>query len=245
MSTPTKIILILLLALGFYSVYQYRRTRHFITLGQAEAAKAVRYEQHPRNPTMRILFAGDSTAVGTGASSPEESVAGLFGKKYPTAEIVNVGVNGARMRDLQNQLKQVQGQKFDLVVIHAGGNDIVRFTRLEDMEVDFQSVLKEAKKLSDTVVALHGGNVGTARLFPAGTRWLMAIRTSGTRNIFLRVVKENGVHYVDLWRRGKDDPFFADPDKYYAIDHFHPSSVGYKDWFDHITLVLEKYTYIK
>lgn len=238
MSTSYRVVLTLIGIIAVYGTFQYWRTKQYIRIGNDLANKAVAYKQHPDKPTLRILMIGDSTVVGTGAERPEDSVAGRFGKDYPTAEIINLGVNGAKTREITSRLKQFEGQHFDLVLIHTGGNDIVRFSKLSEVEKSLREVLSEAKKLSDTVVALHGGNIGTAKLFPVGTRWILALRTWQARRIFLRVMEETGADYVDLWRRGKDDPFFANPDTYYAKDYFHPSGVGYKDWYEHIVAVL-------
>lgn len=220
-------------------MHQYKRTRRLIGIGNNLADQAAPYEQHPQNPTMRILVIGDSTAVGTGASTPEESTTGRLGQDYPKAKIVNLGVNGSKTHELPARLKKLRGQRFDLVVLHTGGNDIVRFTPYKKIEENLRTVLQHTKELSDTVVVLHGGNVGTAKIFPPGTRWLFTRRTEKVRDIFLRLTEEFGAHYVDLWRRGKDDPFFADPDIYYASDYFHPSSLGYQDWYEHIVATLQ------
>lgn len=239
MTIQFKIIALLLLLLVLYSAYHYKRTRHLIDIGNDLADRAVKYEQHTENSSMKILVIGDSTAVGTGASTPEESTTGRLGQDYPKAEIVNLGVNGSKTHELPARLEKLRGQRFDLILIHTGGNDIVRLTPYKKIEENLRVVLQHAKELSDTVVVLHGGNVGTAKIFPAGIRWIFTHRTRLVRDIFLRLTKETSTHYVDLWRRGKDDPFFADPDSYYAADYFHPSSVGYKDWYEHIAAVLK------
>lgn len=240
MPLPLKITFIILAIILLYVVYAFFRTRHFIAIGNGIADAAVKYEQHPENPTMHILTIGDSSVVGTGASKPEESVAGYLGAKYPTADITNIGVNGAKTMEIAPRLAGLNNKKFDLVLIHAGGNDIVRFTKLPEVEQSLQAIFQEAVKLSDNVIILHGGDVGTARLFPAGTRWIFSRRTFQVRDIFLRRTKEFGIHYIDLWRKDNNDPFFSDPERFYAADWFHPSSDGYKDWFDHIEPVLDK-----
>lgn len=239
MPLPLKILLVIIALILIYVVYAFFRTRHYINIGNGLADAAVKYEQHPENPTVRILTIGDSSVVGTGASKPQESVAGYLGAKYPHADITNIGVNGAKTMEIAPRLASFADQRFDLVLIHAGGNDIVRFTKLSEVEESVRAILQEATKLSDNVIILHGGDVGTARLFPAGTRWLFTRRTHQVREIFLRLTKKFDVHYIDLWRKDANDPFFEDPKRFYAADWFHPSSHGYKDWFDHIEPVLD------
>jgi lysophospholipase L1-like esterase len=170
----SKIIIYAIIIGAVYSLSQYARTKHFIRVGEelAVAAAPVAFQQMPEQPTHRILNIGDSSVVGTGSSDPALSVAGRFGADYPDAHIVNLGINGTKTGELIERFEGIRDQQFDLIVIHTGGNDIVRFTPYTDLEQQLPRVLDLANAISDTVVLLHGGNVGTATLFPAGTRWL-------------------------------------------------------------------------
>lgn len=240
MTIQIKIILILLTAIGLYTFYSYYRTKNYIQIGNSLAAGAKVYEQHPTNGRLKILTIGDSSVVGTGASSPEKSVAGLLGKDFPEADITNLGVNGSKVKDLIERLEKIKGQKFDLILMHIGGNDIVRLTNLKDFEKDLNIVLAKLNNLSNNIITLHGGNVGTAGLFPFGTRWIFTFRTWQIRNIYLSATKEKNVHYIDLWRNKENDPFAADMKVYYAADLFHPSDEGYADWYSFIKQELTK-----
>lgn len=230
----TKISLAVLIALVVYAAYQAIRTRYYISIGIGLAEAAVKYEQHPADPTMRILTIGDSSVVGTGSAEPKLTVAGRLGTDYPTADITNLGVNGTRTQELIERFKGIQDQKYDLIIIHTGGNDIVHFTSMPDIENGLNQVLDLATVMSDSVIVLHGGNVGSSKLFPAPTRWIFTYRTKKVREIFMRVTSEKNVQYVDLFREGKADPFVADPKKYYGADYFHPSADGYGDWYARI-----------
>jgi lysophospholipase L1-like esterase len=243
----TKILLFLFAVLAFYALLQYARTRHFIAIGTqlAREAAPLAYEQHPDAAHVRVLHIGDSSVVGTGSSDPRLSVAGRFGSDYPLADVVNLGVNGTKTGELIARFESIQDQRFDLIVVHTGGNDIVRYVSLEDLEKQLPKVLDFANNISDTVLLLHGGNVGTSYLFPAGTRWLFTKRTAQVRDVWMQIAQEKGVHYVDLWRQGNDDPFKREPKKYYAADGFHPSDDGYGDWYEHIHAVLQNTSFEK
>jgi lysophospholipase L1-like esterase len=240
MSTSIKIFLVLLIILTIYILYAYIRTKNFIRIGNELANKAVAYEQLPEDAKIKILTIGDSSVVGTGASGPKNSIAGLLGKDYPNAEIINLGVNGSKVKELISRFKKLKGQKFDLVLVHIGGNDIVRRTDLEDFKKDLSTVFDLAKNNSENVISFHGGNVGTAGLFPFGTRWIFSYRTYQIRNIYMELAKEKGVRYLDLWRNKENDPFALDMRAYYARDLFHPSDEGYQDWYSFVKIELEK-----
>lgn len=222
-----------------YGIMQYVRTRHYITIGVGLAKAAVAYEQHPTNPTAHILVIGDSTAVGVGASTPADSTAGLIGRDYPTMDMINRGVSGAKVTELVNRFSDFTDQQFDLVVVQIGGNDIVRFTDYDAIKRDLPLVLAEAQRVGKQVMILHGGNIGTTLLFPAGTRWLWTKRTAAVRNIYLQIVPQYQATYIDIWRVGAADPFATDPPTYYAADYFHPSSAGYADWYTFMQPVVE------
>ncbi|MCC7522905.1 SGNH/GDSL hydrolase family protein [Candidatus Uhrbacteria bacterium] len=213
--------------IGFiaWDIYQ---TRRLIAVGTGLSAKAIPYSRSAKSPS--ILVVGDSTAVGTGASASTTSLAGLLGVFYPESSIENRGVNGSKTKDLLSRGDLKNGQ-FDLVMIHIGGNDTVRFTNLTELSNDIRTVLGQAKRISKNVVLVSTGNVGTARLLPFGTRWAFAIRTRQVREIFKQAASEHGVTYVDLYREPSNDPFAQNPLKYYAADSFHPSDDGYADWF--------------
>jgi hypothetical protein len=165
----TKISLAILIGIVVYTAYQTIRTRYYISIGIRLADSAVKYEQHPVNPTLRILTIGDSSVVGTGSTDPALSVAGRLGADYPTADITNLGVNGTRTQELIERFQSIQDQHYDLIIIHTGGNDIVHFTKMADIESGLRQVLDLATPLSDSVIVLHGGNIGSSKLFPAPT----------------------------------------------------------------------------
>lgn len=220
--------LVVLAALAVLIAWDIYETRRLIAIGVDLSKKAVPFSRSDSGP--KILVVGDSTAVGTGASSGRTSLAGLLGAYYPSASITNLGVNGSKTRDLLARGDLEKGE-FDLLVIHIGGNDTVRFTDLTELEKDIRLVLELAKKRAKHVVLVSTGNVGTARLLPFGTRWAFTIRTRQVRDIFMQASAEAGIMYVDLFRETVSDPFAHDPEKYYAADFFHPSDAGYADWF--------------
>lgn len=236
LSNSMPFLIILILVAGFIA-WDYYETQRLTAIGVALANKAIPFSQVASSP--KILVVGDSTAVGTGASSSSTSLSGLLGAFYPSASIENRGVNGSKTSDLLKR-NDLHGEHFDLVMIHIGGNDTVRFTNLVELEKDIALVVDSAKKLSNHVIIVSTGNVGTARLLPLGTRWAFAIRTRQVRDIFNRVSSNKGTTYVDLFREPAVDPFAKDPTTYYASDSFHPSDTGYADWFSLISKHLPK-----
>ena len=237
-------VLIGLTVFGIYLVIQIMRTQQLIKVGEKMAAETVAYTRHVEDPTFTILFVGDSTAVGVGASTPEKSIAGLVANRYPAAEIVNNGVSGAKAVDVLEHIKQIDAS-YDLIMIHAGGNDVVRFTSLHDFRNSIRTILELAKQKAPQVLLTSTGNVGTVPLFPAPTRWIFDRRSRSIRDILIEEVARAGatVRYTDLFRERPQDPFAEDPKTYYAKDQFHPSDAGYADWFSFIDVQLDQFTF--
>ncbi len=236
------ILSILLALLALYVLSETIRIEHYIAIGNKLKEEMRPYEQQPINASMHILVVGDSTGYGTGASSPEHSLAGLLGKKYPLAAITNVSVNGAKTADVIDQLKNVEGT-FDLIMIHAGGNDAVHFTPTAQLRSSLHSVIDLALTKGRYVLITSTGNVDTVPLFPWPTRFFFGLSSEKTRAVFLDVVStyQPNVRYTDLYRMRAEDLFATEPKTYYAADHFHPSDLGYAYWFKLIAKELDQF----
>lgn len=234
-----KIFLVILAIILIIAIYDVISTRRLIAIGVEQTKTTVAFERRLEKPNLRFLVVGDSSAVGVGAEPPEGSVAGRLATDFPTADVQSIAVSGARVLGAIDQLEGLApDDKYDLILIQIGGNDIVQRTAYNDLEQNFPKVLELAKQHSANVVQLTSGNVGTSKLLPFGTRWYFTIRTKQVREIFMRINAEQGTHYVDLLRKRSVDPYAQDPDKYYSADYFHPSADGYGDWYSFVKPVV-------
>lgn len=182
----------------------------------------------------RVLVVGDSTGVGTGAESPWDSVAGRIARDFPWVEIINTSEDGAKIADVILQMDALEDTDFDLVLVQAGGNDILRFTGLASLERDVAELLSMAASRGNHVIFISTGNVGTAPAFFPPVNWIYTCRTRQARSLFLRVSRQLHVEYVDLFKEKRDDPFLEDPDKTFARDFLHPGSSGYGLWYEEL-----------
>ena len=244
MRLPLILTLLTLTILVAYIIQQVLRTQGLIQIGVALSEKTVPYSREVVDAKLKILFVGDSTGVGVGAGKPEESIAGMVGAMYPNATIVNKAVSGAKVADVIHQIKDIPDASYALVMVHIGGNDVVRFTKDEDVQRDIAVVLEQAQRKGSFVLLTSTGDVGTAPLLPAATRWLFERKTRSVRAILLaQVAATNSVNvrFADLFREHSQDPFFLNPEIYYAADSFHPSTKGYQDWFQFISKELDAF----
>src|SRR5580698_9255590 len=94
------------------------------------------WQQIKPGADFKVLFAGDSTAVGTGLSDNSYSTAGLFSRDFPDADVENHSQNGLRLKGLANILETLQNKKFDLAVLQIGANDIINLTPMAQINDD-------------------------------------------------------------------------------------------------------------
>ena len=121
------------------------------------------FEQRPYSPARRLLVVGDSTAVGTGASSTGRSLAGLIARDHPELLIENRARDGARFEQVAEQL--AAGGRFDIVLVQAGGNDVIRLRAEGALRADVERVADLARQRAGLVIFMPAGNVGNAPLF--------------------------------------------------------------------------------
>jgi lysophospholipase L1-like esterase len=189
------------------------------------------FQVSPNGASASLLVVGDSTAVGTGASSPAESVAGLIARNHPHLKIVNRAADGARYADIARQIEDAAGQHFDAIVVLGGGNDVIRLTAYAPLEQSIARVAALARAQAGLVVLMPSGNVGSAPFFFPPWSWLMTQRSLALHRMVREVAADKGALYVNLFKEKENDPFAQRPDELNARDGLHPSDAGYRLWY--------------
>lgn len=194
------------------------------------ARQSTPLQQSPRDPARRLLIVGDSTGVGTGASTPQASVAGLLARDHPRLAIVNQAQDGATFAGTAAQLA-ASGAGFDLVLVMAGGNDVIRLRSPEALRTDVERCVALAGGRGAWVVLIPAGNVGNAAFFAPPLSWELTRRARALHAVVRDVAARSGAGYVDLFRERDDDPFVREP-ALTASDGLHPSDAGYRLWYE-------------
>ncbi len=196
----------------------------------ADLAKdAQAYSARPEQPTQRLLIVGDSTGVGTGASSPQDSLAGLIGQQHPQWRIDNLAANGAKFADVVQQLEGASSG-YDMVLVLAGGNDVIRFTSQEALATQVKQTVAIAQRKAQTVVIMPSGNVGHAPFFWPPLSWVMSRRSENLHALVRSATEGGKARYISLLKPKEVDPFVTRSDELNAADGLHPSSAGYQEW---------------
>lgn len=197
----------------------------------AELTRESQPLQHrPANAVHRLLLVGDSTGVGTGASSPQGSVAGYLAQDFPRLWIDNRARDGARFAQVEQQLASTS-ERFDAVLIMAGGNDVIRGTDAPTLQAQVERSIALARRRADHVVLMPAGNVGNAPFFFAPLAGIMERRSRSLHEQLRALAAREGVVYVDLFKERDADPFVANA-ALNSRDGLHPSDAGYRVWYD-------------
>ena len=191
------------------------------------------FQHNPPNAALRLLIVGDSTGVGTGARAPKHSVAGLLAQAFPRLAIDNLAQDGAHF---EGGVQQLQGEtgRFDVVLIQAGGNDVVRRRSDDKVRDDIERAIALATQRSDHVLVMPAGNVGNAPFFFAPVSLLMTSRAKRMHGYVKAAAQQYGAVYVNIFKDEANDPFANNPGLH-ASDGLHPSDAGYRIWFDELT----------
>lgn len=225
----TAILLALLLWVAWTALNLFMRAR----IASTVMAQAKPYEALTTDFAKTLLILGDSTGVGSGASTPEESVAGRLSSYIGASYVENQAKNGAEVEDLTTQLQHLHLSRYDFILIQIGGNDILAFHSAKKTAYLLDKILDSLPD-AGKIVLMSAGNVGGATLIPFIVRPLYTYMTLRLHKEFGKIAKKRGITYVNLYLPFAKDPFVQEPDKYLSGDGLHPSGEGYGVWFEQL-----------
>ena len=228
------ILLVILVAIIADVAFEAARFYHHVRVSAGLVAKAIPYQR--ADGSLSMLVIGDSTAVGVGADTPADTVAGYLSNTL-NASVENYSKSGAVTADMEAQFAQAKNSHYDLILIQVGANDVIRFHSLSGTQALLDTILKNARTKSDHVVLLTAGRIGEAPLFPWFVGPFITHRAHQMRDLFKATADANGVAYVDLFNI--PDPFLSDPQKYYAPDGLHLTKDGWYFWYEQTLQTIE------
>lgn len=233
----SKILLVLVSLVALYLLGAGIKFYKTVQVSKELIRSTAVYEKVSEDDSRPVLVLGDSTAVGVGANTREETTAGQVSAYLEATSVENYAKSGAFVENLSEQIAQAKFNQYELILIQIGANDIVRLHSPEKtaaLLVQTLKTLPQAKR----VIVLSAGDVGGAPLFPIFLRPLYTNRTLAYHAAFEKSVSSTGATYINLYTSPSRKVINDDPDVYLAADGFHPSSAGYKLWFDEIRAVV-------
>lgn len=183
-------------------------------------------------PGLRYIAAGDSTAVGVGATD--------FTKSYPykVAEYLakardvaykNIAVKGYTTADvLKKQLEQIISFKPDVVTISMGANDATHLVGANKIISNYKTIISKLKaETSAKIYITDIANFNGAHLMPWFYIRLIELRSKSINEQILGLEDER-VKIINIHDFGWQN--YPDLSITYATDNFHPNDISYQNW---------------
>ena len=221
------IIVVVLALIAYAAANLYFKARVARELMDHETPFVHESEDHSKT----LLVLGDSTGVGVGAERPEHTVAGRLAEYVGATHVENYAVSGAETADLLEQIEKAKLPRYDYILVHIGGNDILAFHNAKKVAQTLNETLPVLPKAGQ-VLLMSAGNVGGVTMFPFVLRPFHTALNLRYHKEFERVCHAWGVTYVNLFEPFWKDAFLRDPNRYLSRDGVHPSTYGYGLWFD-------------
>ena len=192
------------------------------------------FNTHPPVRRARLLVAGDSTGVGVGVQHAALSLAGLMGTEFTALEVVNTARSGARVRDTLAQVNTLllSGERFDVALLFAGGNDVLRFTTPRSLHHAAISALTALKGVATCVVWMGCADMGSAPMLLPPVSWWLGWRSRRTMAWLKQVAAQQDVEFIDFCDRHHTLEFADKPALYFAADGLHPSGAAHRHCFE-------------
>ncbi len=189
-----------------------------------------------------VVWLGDSTAVGVGASGPETTLprqlAARLGRPIRLTVLARSGARVAEV--LHRQLPLVAQLHPTEVIITVGANDTTHFTWRSHFRRDYDRLLA-GLPTSARVVVLGVPDMGAPRRLPQPLRAIAGWRGRALDSDIRHLARRHGATYVDI--SGRTGPSFRrDPGRYFSADRFHPSDAGYRLWSEAVAAAVNDHT---
>jgi lysophospholipase L1-like esterase len=171
---------------------------------------------------------------GSGVKDRSKTIGGRLAQVFPEASVETLAVDGARVRNLAAQLEAAGHQRYDLIMVGIGGNDIVRLSGFAGIARDLEAFLKTARARTPQVVLVHCVNLGNIGFFWPPLDRLFDYRTRRLSDVYAAVTQSMaGVAYVNFYRPRVSDHYTAATRAMFITeDGFHPSDYANGYFFD-------------
>ena len=179
-------------------------------------------------PDLRLLIIGDSSAVGVGTSHQEEALLGHMRKRLSQTNTVYWCVDaetGATTADTIARLEARAPQKFDIVSVSLGVNDVTTRVPLSQWLQHFSMLLALVdRKFQADVICVSGiPPIQYFPLLPQPLRWVLGAQAARFDQALREIVSHRaGCRFVEM---------DFEPDvSHMSPDGFHPGPKIYSEW---------------
>ncbi|MEQ1785891.1 MAG: SGNH/GDSL hydrolase family protein [Acidimicrobiales bacterium] len=181
-------------------------------------------------PPLRMVWLGDSTAAGVGASDADHAIPRRVAEALErSVELTSLAISGDRVADVvADQIDQLDGLHPDVVLVSIGANDVVHLSSRADFRRGYDALVA-AVPAGAMLVILGVPDMGAPDRYLQPLRSIAALRGRQLDEVSRAVARDHEAVYVDI--AGETGPRMrADRSRYFAADRYHPSDDGYALW---------------
>ncbi|CAM3817972.1 SGNH/GDSL hydrolase family protein [Rheinheimera salexigens] len=195
-------------------------------------ANGKRYGEHGMGKPLRLLICGDSAAAGVGIADQQDALSGHLINQLSGAHQLQWQLHaktGFSSKELVNMLQALPAQKFDVVVVSIGVNDVTALRSAQAYRIQIQQLMscihsKFADPFAEPIV-----------LFSAipDMQQFIALPSPLNHWLGIKAAELNQVLHSELvnWPKAiivnAEMPLTEDM---FAADGFHPSALGCAIW---------------
>jgi lysophospholipase L1-like esterase len=198
----------------------------------------VRYGVHGAGKSLRLLVAGDSAAAGVGADSQSSALTGQLVSALAPHFYLSwrlIARTGHKVHDLLKHIESADQEAFDLAVVSVGVNDVTGGTPRKKWQ-DLLGHLCDLLKSKFGIQYVFLTCIPPMQAFPALPKplgWYLGKRAASLNRAMSEVTaRREDCEFVQ--------PVFPLTREFIAADGFHPSSVAYTTWAEHIAAAIRK-----
>lgn len=190
------------------------------------------YRQSWGHP-IRLLLLGDSVADSLGAATASDTLgailaAALSDHTHRAVDLRTVAVVGAETSSLHGQIDALPpGYGPDITVVIVGANDLTHHVPVAESVKALQDVIYRLRGMGSEVVVGTCPDFDTLPVLPQPLREYGGQRSRRLALAQYRAAVQAGARPVLLGRAVRK-MFLAAPADMFAVDGFHPSSLGYQ-----------------
>ena len=185
------------------------------------------------NP-VHLVMAGDSVAASLGASTSENTLGAILatflsGHTHRAVELHTIAVVGARTSGVAAQLDVLEQLGFapDITVLIVGGNDLTGHVSLSESVSELRRVIGRLCALGSEVVVGTCPDFDTLPSLPKPLREFGGQMSRRLASAQFKTAVAAGARPVLLGKAVRQ-LFLTNPTYMFAIDGYHPSSLGYQ-----------------
>lgn len=240
------IILTILYALALVVVFEAVRIARHLMISRRLTNAIKKFERHNPGASVRILFIGDSTGYGTGASHERYSIVGRISADFPNAHIENCSETKLALSQARQILRAKasgkKSEKFDVVIIMLGGINLVYLTPLWLVRRTLRDAVALSKECGRETIIISPNNPRHAPLYRFPLSYLYEIRAEQFAVLYREIAREKRIRHVSLFQKRSESLCTR---SLFASDKTHPNDEGYGIWYNQmketIKAVLKQY----